>query len=215
MNPNKNLNQEASWGASVLIHASIVFFVYTAIIISQIKFNTQKSPIYVQVPVSTQTLLNIKESPLTPPKVQEAQRKVFGASRKSVQSQSKNAVEVKAGNTLADAEDNKILTDADADSLPIPTDDYLVSQMPVLIGNAQFPYPPEAEKLNLEGTVVLSLLIDQNGIVKKAELVKGIHPILDEAATKFAMNLKFKPALQGSTPVAVLTNLSYRYLLKK
>jgi protein TonB len=141
-------------------------------------------------------------------------RAVFGLSRKSITSSDAAAPEAKAGNTLAKAEDQTRLRDDDADSLPIPTDDYLVSQMPVLVGDFRVPYPADAKKAGVQGAVLLDLLIDAEGRVRQAQLLKPLFPSLDQAAIEAARKLVFKPARVGDQSVAVRIRYAYRFVLE-
>jgi protein TonB len=141
-------------------------------------------------------------------------RAVFGLSRKSITSSDSAAPEAKAGNTLAKAEDQTTLRDEDADSLPIPTDDYLVSQMPVLVGDFRVPYPADARKAGVQGAVLLDLLIDAEGRVRRAEVLKPLFASLDQAALEAAKKLVFKPARVGEQSVAVRIRYAYRFVLE-
>src|SRR4051812_20603881 len=73
------------------------------------------------------------------PKPQVAPRQIFGASRKA--NTSEEGLDIKQGNTVAKAPDNDKLLPSDADSIPIPTEDYLVTAMPQLEREIVIPYP--------------------------------------------------------------------------
>lgn len=137
---------------------------------------------------------------------------MFGANKKS--SGSEKAVEVKAGNTLAKTPDAEKLRPEDADSLPIPTDEYLVSQMPVLLSDFRAPYPPDAKKKKIAGDIILELLVDSSGAVRDARVLKGIGFGLDEAALAAVKLAKFKPARVGEQSVAVKIRYTYRFSLE-
>ena len=68
------------------------------------------------------------------------------------------------GNTIAKKVDNKILKKSDEEALPIPKDEYLVTQMPRVISEFRQPYPIEAKKKGVEGKVVLEILIDHQTV---------------------------------------------------
>jgi periplasmic protein TonB len=143
-----------------------------------------------------------------------AKRKVFGSSRKTVTDDT-SGVEVKLGNTLATSVDDKTLTADDEESLPIPTDEYLVSSMPTPIGEIRIPYPPNARARGIEGPVIMEILVDAAGSVRQVRVVSGPDTELIEAAQKAIVNLKFNPARLEKRAVAVLVRYIYRFVLEK
>lgn len=154
-------------------------------------------------------------APTSQPKPKAYQpRAVFGLSRKAITSSDASAPEAKAGNTLAKTPDDTKLRDSDADSLPIPTDDYLVSQMPVLVGDFRVPYPSDAKKAGVQGAVLMDLLIDAEGRVRQAQVMKPLFPSLDAAALEAAKRLIFKPARVSEQNVAVRIRYAYRFVLE-
>ncbi len=155
-----------------------------------------------------------------PPKPQpekkpvEAARKVFGVSRNAITSDEPGpGVDVKQGNTVATAPDEKKLNDSDATSLPIPTDEYLVSKMPSVAAEVRIPYPPEAREKKIEGKVVMELLIDAEGKVRSATVLSGPGFGLNEAALEAIYRFKFKPAEVDGKPVAVKIPYTYNFVL--
>lgn len=162
-------------------------------------------------PVAAPTLS--VDKPIEKPSEAEQKRKVFGASRRSIED--KAGVAVKAGNTVATEPDNKILEGDDASALPIPTDEYLVSSMPVLTSEVRLPYPPEAKAKGIEGPVVMDVLIDSEGKVVEAKLVSGPGGGLNEAALAAIRNFRFKPAQASGQAVAVRIRYTYRFVLER
>ncbi len=180
-------------------------------------------PIQVEAPLVPQQLTKVIEKPKVvlksvneTPKTLGPKREVFGASRKSHTDDSVNereAVDAKKGNTLTKASDKEILQDSDADSLPDPTEEYLVSEMPTVLEEVRPAYPKEARDQRLEGAVVMDILIDQNGLVRKAQVVEGLTLFVNgalEAIKKF----KFKPAEVDGRPVAVNIRYTLRFQLE-
>lgn len=156
-------------------------------------------------------------APQAQPKPQVLNRKVFGVTKKSIvdEGTSSSNVEVKQGNTLATTPDNEKLKDGDADSLPIPTDEYLVDRMPSLLSEVRIPYPKEAREKGIAGTVVMELLIDANGKVREVRLVNGPGFGLNEAAVAAVWSFRFSPAQAGGQAVAVRTSYRYNFVLEK
>lgn len=62
-------------------------------------------------------------------------------------------------------------------------------------------YPEKAKMKGLEGTVVISALIDKDGTVLKTEVDKSSNPIFAESARDAVMKTKFIPAKQNGLPV--------------
>ena len=62
-------------------------------------------------------------------------------------------------------------------------------------------YPPDAFRRRTQGTVLLSVAIDENGKVQSATVLKSI-PGLDDAAIETVKKWQFKAALTDGKPVA-------------
>ena len=76
------------------------------------------------------------------------------------------------------------------------------------------PYPEEAQKQGLEGTVMLQLDIDANGKVVNVTVINPAGHGFDEAATEAAKKFVFQPALRDGKPVAARINYRYAFTLK-
>jgi len=74
-------------------------------------------------------------------------------------------------------------------------------------------YPEVAAKLGIEGRVFVLVFVDREGRVRKAKIAKGVHPLLNEAALKAAMKLRFSPAYQRDKPVAVWATVYFDFIL--
>jgi TonB family protein len=152
-----------------------------------------------------------------PPKKEEKKpRAVFGVSRNAVTApDDRSAEDVKAGNTVAKAPDQEKLKPEDADSLPVPSEEYLVTQMPELAQEVRVPYPPEARQKGIEGAVVMDILIDASGKVREARLIQGPDESLNQAALTAVKGFVFKPARVQDKPVAVRIRYAYRFVLER
>lgn len=75
-------------------------------------------------------------------------------------------------------------------------------------------YPDIAKKAGIEGTVILHLLIDENGKVLKAKILKSLVEDLDDAAIKAAYDATFYPAKQRDKPVKVWVSMPFTFKLK-
>ena len=72
------------------------------------------------------------------------------------------------------------------------------------------PYPPLAKQIRLHGTVVIQVLIDENGKVLSARPVSG-HPMLIPEAQRAAMQAKFSPTTLNGVAVKVSGMISYNF----
>jgi TonB family protein len=64
-------------------------------------------------------------------------------------------------------------------------------------------YTEMARRARLQGVVILEVVIDRNGKVKEAHVLKGMAMGLDRAAIEAVQKWKFKPATLEHRPVAV------------
>lgn len=73
------------------------------------------------------------------------------------------------------------------------------------------PYPPIARAARASGTVVVQVLIDENGNVVSANAVSG-HPLLQGAAVSAARQAKFSPTKLSGQPVKVTGVIQYNFV---
>ena len=62
-------------------------------------------------------------------------------------------------------------------------------------------YPEIAKRAGIEGRVFIKAYINENGLVDKAEIIKGIGAGCDQAAMNAVINTKFVPGMQDDKPV--------------
>jgi protein TonB len=86
--------------------------------------------------------------------------------------------------------------------------------MPKLKSEVRIPYPEEAKKASVEGPVVMDLLIDADGKVRKVDLIKGPGYGLNEAAVAALKGFEFIPARMSDHSVAVKIRYTYRFILE-
>src|SRR5688572_31940680 len=72
-------------------------------------------------------------------------------------------------------------------------------------------YPPIAKAAHASGTVVVQVLIDENGNVVSANAVSG-HPLLINAAVSAARQAKFSPTKLSGQPVKVTGVIQYNFV---
>lgn len=77
-------------------------------------------------------------------------------------------------------------------------------------------YPELAKQIDIQGIVYLKFRIDARGNVSNIEIVRGVHPIIDEEAIRVIENMPpWKPAVQGDRKVATELGLSIKFSLKR
>lgn len=72
-------------------------------------------------------------------------------------------------------------------------------------------YPPIARAAHASGTVVVQVLIDENGSVVSASAVSG-HPLLINAAVNAARQARFSPTKLSGQPVKVTGVIQYNFV---
>jgi TonB family protein len=210
------------WQFSLVIHFALLgtFFVLSQLQISEKE--VYEVPIEVETPKEIQNLAEIQQRPKvvlksvnTPTPEVAPKREVFGASRRAYtdDSLSEEGVEMKRGNTLAKELDTTVLEDSDADALPTPTEEYLVSEMPTILREVRPEYPKEAREKQLQGRVALDVLIDETGKVRQVSFIEGLE-IFKQAAITAMKNYKFRPAKVDGAPVAVRIRYSINFELE-
>jgi TonB family protein len=213
------MRRASPFSLSVAFHFALVLIAAGLHFITPLKAKRVSVEV-IDIPHAAPAPLNLqppKEIDRPKPKPEPKQRQVFGANRKSIQADASasDAVEVKAGNTVAKEMDDLKLNDKDADAIPIPADDYLVTSMPVMISAVRIPYPPKAKKAGIEGPVVMDMIIDDQGKVRQVTLVRGPGYDLNDAAIEAMKQVQFRPGKIGEKSVPVKFRYTYRFVLDR
>lgn len=74
---------------------------------------------------------------------------------------------------------------------------------PELIGKPVRQYPEVARKAGIQGTVIVEVVIDKEGCVRRPRILKGLPLGLDGAALAAVRSWTFQPATMDGRPVAV------------
>jgi len=86
------------------------------------------------------------------------------------------------------------------------------SQPPILITQVSPVYPVSARASRVEGVVVVRVLIDKEGHVKKADIVNG-DPLLAQAALDAVRQWRFKPSTLGGAPAEAELTVNVNFKL--
>jgi len=130
-------------------------------------------------------------------------KKIFGVSMESViiGEAGQGDVVLPVGDTLMKTPDKN------------PVSLYDLTEGPVLIKEVKAPYPPEALQREIEGKVILELLIDSQGHVASARVIRGAGYGFDEAAVEAVKEFLFRPARLKGQPVPVRITYTYTFIL--
>lgn len=95
----------------------------------------------------------------------------------------------------------------------------VVEQMPELIGGmsklqGSVKYPEMARRAGIEGRVTVQFIVNEQGKVENAQVVRGIGGGCDEEALKAVQQAEFNPGQQRGRPVRVQYALSINFRLE-
>jgi len=94
-------------------------------------------------------------------------------------------------------------------------DDGLVQAIPLYRDNPPPVYPGLARRRQWQGTVVLEVLVSEDGQVAELSVHQGSgYTVLDEAALTAVRNWRFTPGRKGENPVAMKVLVPVKFALK-
>ena len=91
----------------------------------------------------------------------------------------------------------------------------MVTAMPRVVSEFRDPYPKEAKEKGIEGKVILEILIDNEGRVRKVHFIDGPGYGLNEVALASIKKFKFAPAKIGDQTVAVVIRYGINFVLEE
>lgn len=94
------------------------------------------------------------------------------------------------------------------------SEEFEVNELPVLVGEVKIPYPNDSKSKGIEGVVLMDLVIDTDGRVRKVDLIQSPAQDLAIAATGAAEKFRFKAARVGEKAVNVKIRYAYRFILE-
>ncbi len=96
---------------------------------------------------------------------------------------------------------------------PLPY--WKVERKPVLVSSVVPEYPELARRAGIEGSVVVAAVVDTNGLVASATVLRSSgNSLLDAAALTAARQFRFVPAYQNDRPVPVQVSIPFRFSLE-
>ncbi|MBJ93341.1 MAG: hypothetical protein CMP23_02575 [Rickettsiales bacterium] len=151
------------------------------------------------IPTATATEPEVVEEPPPP---------VFGLSMSSTVD-SGAAFTARVGNTLMKKPEEEITPPSEVRALP-QVSFHKLEEPPRLIRDFRADYPLSAKEGGFQGTVIMKLTINEQGVVTAVKVVRGVQDELDAAARSAAFKFRFKPGRSDGEPV-ITTGFVYRY----
>jgi TonB family protein len=74
-------------------------------------------------------------------------------------------------------------------------------------------YSEEARKAKFQGTVVLTIVVDEKGLVKDVKVTRPLGLGLDQKAIEAVMKWRFRPGMKDGKAVAVMANVEVNFRL--
>jgi len=68
-------------------------------------------------------------------------------------------------------------------------------------------YPQDAREKKIEGTVVLSMTIDHDGIPQNVQVKRSLSPSLDQSAVDAVRKWRFEPAIKNGQPASMFVSI--------
>ncbi len=87
------------------------------------------------------------------------------------------------------------------------------AENPKLLQRVQPEYPEMARMAQLQGTVIVKVLVGPDGTVLDAQVVKSVNPTLDQSALAAARRTKWIPGKQRNIPVKAWMALPFNFKL--
>jgi protein TonB len=87
------------------------------------------------------------------------------------------------------------------------------STNPMITYWAKPKYPEVARMAQVEGTVIVKVLVAADGTVAQAQVIQSVHPLVNKAAIEAAYKCKFIPGKQRNIPVKAWMALPFNFRL--
>jgi len=84
---------------------------------------------------------------------------------------------------------------------------------PILLAKTEPEYSEEARKAKYSGSVLLSIVVDQNGLPRDIRVVRPLGLGLDERAIEAVRRWRFRPGTKGGRPVPVQAQVEVTFRL--
>jgi len=75
-------------------------------------------------------------------------------------------------------------------------------------------YPQEAQDAGVQGMVIIEAIIDRQGAVREAQVIRSV-PMLDDAAVDSVLEWEYTPTILGGQPVEVIMTVTVNFTLRR
>ncbi len=109
-----------------------------------------------------------------------------------------------------------IAANAVAQQPPLPQGVYRIGNgvsAPTVLHKVEPKYSKDARKAKLDGTVVLTLVVDDQGRPQNLKILRRLGLGLDEKAIEAVKKWRFKPGVKDGKPVPVLATIEVNFRL--
>lgn len=180
-----------------------------------------------QEPVLVFNSINLYKKIITPvknqkkkpkPKVKKPKKKIVKKIPKKIKKEIKKVVKKKKilDNKFATKKQKieKVVEKIQPEELPVAEPIYRVSEKPHFLLQANLEYPSDMKVMGKMAVVLLDVLIDRFGKVRKVTVFKSAGKSFDDAAIKAVMASAFTPGNIAGKPCAVILRLPMRFNLR-
>ena len=85
---------------------------------------------------------------------------------------------------------------------------------PRVIYHIEPEYTPDAREKKIEGTVALTLTIDEQGLPQNIQVTRPLYPSLDQSAIEAARKMRFEPAMKDGQPVSKTLSIEMHFQME-
>ena len=90
----------------------------------------------------------------------------------------------------------------------------LQTRKPRVIRRVEPIYPVDARSKNINGSVVLTMVVDREGNPQDIKIWRSLYPSMDQAAIEAARQMRFEPALKDGQPVSETLLVEFYFSLQ-
>lgn len=195
-----NWSRISAWSGSFSLHVGLALLLLIPPVAMQLRKSIETESIVVTLPTSLPAATREPDLPVPPIRI----KKVPPAPQKPV-----ITITAPIPNSLPappTSPVNSIAPSSDVPAPATPSDNGVADAAPSALAygtQTTIPYPPIALRSRIEGTVILRVLVGEDGAVKEIEIDKtsGSRD-LDRAAREAVMKWKFKPGMRAGVAYA-------------
>lgn len=139
---------------------------------------------------------------------------VFGMNRESLSKSGESGMSVRVGNTLVREQEEDYTPPEKVKSYTV-TPPFELSSPPVYKTRVEPEYPPSLKNKAVEGNVLLTATIDDNGKVVDVKVKHSANDLFTQAAISALKQFTFTPGKQNGRPVTTTIDIPITFILDK